>query len=170
MKNTNSSKERKHLVFLGVILFIVWVAFELFNYTVTNAGLDQMLSGMSIAGVISYATILAISFCGIDLACVCVEYNIHNDKSANYLVAAWSLAAIMNALIHVFFITEVAGKNVNIVVAMIIALFVLGVRALIFGLTVWLGKKYILNQQPIVSHAVVFQRGSKTYHPKRPIS
>ena len=86
----------------GVVLVLALLAFEIFNYSTTEFALLDLLGNLSIAGV-SWATILAIAFCGIDLAGIARLFSPETgeDEPAGvmYLLGAWLLAASLNALL-----------------------------------------------------------------------
>ena len=51
----------------GLIIVAALLAFEIFNYSTTDFALSDLLGGLSFLGL-SWSTILAIAFCGIDFA------------------------------------------------------------------------------------------------------
>jgi hypothetical protein len=53
--------------FLGVLLTIALLAFEIFNFSTTEFALGDVLGNLSFAGI-RWATLLSIAFCGIDFA------------------------------------------------------------------------------------------------------
>ena len=62
----NKVSFRRGLAF-GLIIISALIAFELFNYSTTEFALSDLLGDLSFAGI-SWATILALAFCGIDFA------------------------------------------------------------------------------------------------------
>jgi hypothetical protein len=90
-------------ILLGVILLVALLCFESFNFSTTQVALMDLLGGLTFAGV-SWATILAIAFCGIDFAGIArlfipEEQASEVSKDTWYLFGAWLLAATMNALL-----------------------------------------------------------------------
>jgi len=89
------------LVF-GAILLCALLAFELFNYSTTEFALHDLLGDLSFIGI-TWSTILALAFCGIDFAGIARLFTIEQNKSPVgnvwYLFAAWLLAATMNAML-----------------------------------------------------------------------
>ncbi len=88
---------------VGIILLVALVAFEAFNFSTTQVALADLLGSLSFAGF-SWATILAVAFCGIDFAGIARlflpedQFNqLRNDTW--YLFGAWLLAATMNAML-----------------------------------------------------------------------
>jgi hypothetical protein len=66
----NQLANRFHLqrgLIFGAIIVTALFAFEAFNYGTTHFALTDLLGDLSFAGL-SWATILAIAFCGIDFA------------------------------------------------------------------------------------------------------
>ncbi len=84
----------------GIIIVCALIAFEIFNYTTTQFALADVLGNLKFAGV-SWATILALAFCGIDFAGIARLFTPEQgrDEPAEvwYLFGAWLLAAGMNA-------------------------------------------------------------------------
>ena len=92
---------RRGLAF-GAIIVAALLAFEMFNYSTTEFALADLLGDLRFAGV-SWATILAVAFCGIDFAGIArlftPEQGVDEPAEVWYLFAAWLLAACMNAIL-----------------------------------------------------------------------
>ena len=86
----------------GVIIISALLAFELFNYSTTEFALSDLLGDLDFAGI-SWATILALAFCGIDFAGIArlftPEDGANEPNEVWYLFGAWLLAATMNAML-----------------------------------------------------------------------
>ena len=84
---------------LGLILLGALIAFELFNYSTTEFALSDLLGGLTL-GTLRWATILALAFSAMDFAGIAWLFT-PRQRGAGlhswYLVAAWFLAATMNA-------------------------------------------------------------------------
>jgi hypothetical protein len=84
----------------GIIILGALLAFEIFNYTTTQFALADVLGNLKFAGV-TWSTILALAFCGIDFAGIARLFTPEQgrDEPAEvwYLFGAWLLAAGMNA-------------------------------------------------------------------------
>src|SRR5512143_3678875 len=84
----------------GIIILGALVAFEIFNYSTTQFALADVLGNLKFAGI-SWSTILALAFCGIDFAGIARLFTPEQgrDEPAEvwYLFGAWLLAAGMNA-------------------------------------------------------------------------
>src|SRR5215475_7489211 len=94
-----SAAHRRGLIFGGIILCAL-LSFEVFNYSSTAFALHDILGELSF-GPLSWATILAIAFCGIDFAGIARIFTPETgrDEPAEvwYLFGAWLLAAGFNA-------------------------------------------------------------------------
>src|SRR6185295_5011434 len=90
---------KRGLIFGGIILSAL-LAFEVFNYSSTLFALSDILGDLSF-GPVSWATILAVAFCGIDFAGIAriftPEQGRNEPAEVWYLFAAWFLAAAFNA-------------------------------------------------------------------------
>ena len=92
---------RRGLLF-GVLILAALLAFEMFNYSTTDYALTDLLGNLRFLGI-SWATILAIAFCGIDFAGIArlftPEQGAEEPAEVWYLFGAWLLAATMNAML-----------------------------------------------------------------------
>lgn len=84
----------------GLMIIGALLAFEIFNFSTTQFALHDVLGDLSFAGL-SWATVLAIAFCGIDFAGIARLFTPQQgrDEPAEvwYLFGAWLLAAGFNA-------------------------------------------------------------------------
>jgi hypothetical protein len=94
-------KMRRGMVF-GVMILGAMLAFELFNYSTTDFALTNLLGDLRFVGI-RWATILAIAFCGMDFAGIARLFTPEKESGPHtevwYLMAAWFLAATMNAML-----------------------------------------------------------------------
>lgn len=91
---------RKGLVF-GAIMVGALLAFETFNFGTTEFALSNLLGDLRFAGL-RWATILALAFCAMDfagLARLLTPGRPGRSVDAWYLLAAWFVAAAMNAVL-----------------------------------------------------------------------
>lgn len=94
---------------IGLLFLMALVAFEIFNFDTTRYALDNLLGGVTFAGL-RWATVLAIAFCAIDFAGL-VRFFLPEEEDAPtpvgvwYLMGAWLLGATMNALMTWWAIT-----------------------------------------------------------------
>jgi hypothetical protein len=124
------------------------LAFESFNYGTTEFALADLLGELSFAGI-TWSTILALAFCGMDIAGIVRLFTSDRSEARSletwYLVAAWLLAATMNAALtwwavslaligHTGLGNEVLGRETLISsVPIFVALLVWLLRILIIG-------------------------------------
>lgn len=132
----------------GILIVGALIAFEMFNYSTTEFALMDLLGDLSFAGI-RWATILTIAFCGIDFAGIArlftPESGEGNPIEIWYLLAAWLLAAAMNAILtwwgvsiallnHESFENIVLGRETVLrVVPIFVAVLVWLIRVLIIG-------------------------------------
>ena len=92
----------KRGLFFGGIIIAAMLAFELFNYTTTDFALSNLLGDLRFVGL-RWATILAVAFCGMDFAGIARLFTPEKARGERtetwYLLAAWFLAATMNAML-----------------------------------------------------------------------
>jgi hypothetical protein len=99
MPSFNLDHQRK--LFIGFILLLALLAFEIFNFDTTQFALQSLLGDVRFLGIM-WATILAIAFCSIDFAGLIRLFSPESgsgvNKEAWYLMGAWLLGATMNAV------------------------------------------------------------------------
>lgn len=151
-------------ILIGVLIVSALVAFEIFNYSTTEFALLDLLGDLSFAGI-RWATILSIAFCGIDFAGIArlftPEKGEGNPIEVWYLLAAWLLAAFMNAVltwwgVSVALVNHDSFRNTTIdqgkilfYVPIFVAILVWLIRVLIIGTISLTGDKLFSfdNQQ-----------------------
>ena len=131
-----------------VMIFGALIAFEIFNYSTTEHALSDLLGSLTFAGI-SWSTILAIAFCGIDFAGIArlftPEQGQDEPKEVWYLFGAWLLAATMNAILTWWGVSMavtshtvqssavVDPQTITNVVPVFVAIMVWVIRILIIG-------------------------------------
>ncbi len=84
----------------GAILLSALLAFEVFNYSTTAFALTDLLGNLKFAGI-TWATVLAFAFCGIDFAGIARIFTPQRGRDEPtevwYLFGAWLMAALFNA-------------------------------------------------------------------------
>jgi len=139
---------KRGLVFGGIIIAAM-LSFELFNYTTTDFALTNLLGDLRFAGL-RWATILAIAFCGMDFAGIARLFtparHAKERSEVWYLLAAWFLAATMNAMLtwwgvslalltHAGLGNEILSRDTLLaVVPVFVAVLVWLIRILLIGL------------------------------------
>lgn len=91
-------KLRSMSVYMAMIVAAL-AAFEIFNFSTTDFALRDILGSQG-NGLLPWATILSLAFCGMDIAGIARILTSQNEegkeKSSWYLLGAWVLAAAMN--------------------------------------------------------------------------
>lgn len=107
MNTTNTSLQFRQIriqrgLLFGFMIILALLAFEVFNYSTTDYALTDLLGELDFYGI-SWATILAIAFCGIDFAGIARLFTPEQGEDEPvevwYLFGAWLLAATMNAML-----------------------------------------------------------------------
>lgn len=102
---------------IGLIMLAALAAFELFNFSTTEYALATFFGGRYDAlGIASWATVLAIAFCGIDFAGLArlftPEQQWHKEpKEVRLLTGAWFLGAGMNAVMTWWAVAQALSEN-----------------------------------------------------------
>ena len=132
----------------GLIIILALLSFEIFNYSTTDFALRDLLGTLDFMGI-SWATILAIAFCGIDFAGIARLFTpgegSNKPDEVWYLFGAWLLAATMNAMLT-WWGVSIAILNHNSLGSSVIARATLVRVAPIFvALLVWLIRVLIIG-------------------------
>lgn len=89
-------------IIFGLLIIGALIAFEIFNYSTTEFAMSDLLGDLKFGGM-TWATILALAFCGIDFAGIArlftPEQGSEEPKEVWYLFGAWLIAATMNAIL-----------------------------------------------------------------------
>jgi len=174
----------------GIIIVGALLAFEVFNYSTTQFALADVLGSLKFAGI-SWATILALAFCGIDFAGIARLFTPEQgrDEPAEvwYLFGAWLLAAAMNATLtwwgvsvaivnHSSLAGGVVMTNATLtkIVPVFVAIMVWLIRVLIIGSFSIAGERLFSQSEPRAfqhpSHSVLQPASSLTSRARPPIS
>jgi len=158
---------KRGLVF-GSIIIAAMLAFELFNYTTTDYALTNLLGDLRFMGV-RWATILAVAFCGMDFAGIARLFTPERGRGERtevwYLLAAWFLAATMNATLtwwgvslallnHGGLGNEILGRETLLsAVPVFVAILVWLIRILLIGLLSMAGERLFTFMEQSVRNA-----------------
>lgn len=139
---------RSTAIYSGIIILAMF-AFEAFNYATTAYALKDLLGELSFAGL-SWATLMALAFCGIDFAgiarLVSQKGRQENASESWYLFAAWLIAGTFNAALTWWGVsiaiaghemrssTVVSTQSLTAVVPVLVAILVWVIRVLIIGM------------------------------------
>ncbi len=155
---------RRGTSFLALIVGAT-VLFEAFNFSTTEHALGGVIGGLRFLGI-SWATILALAFCGIDFAGIArlfaPEERADGRVEGIYLLAAWLLAGVINAVTTWWAITVallqqpalgnelVSRQDLLLYVPILIAGAVWLIRILLIGtLTLSSGKSGAQRNPPV---------------------
>ena len=164
---------RRGLVF-GVIIVTALFAFEVFNYSTTEFALKDLLGELSFAGI-SWATILAIAFCGIDFAGIArlftpTQGNTQQQPAHNeawYLFGAWLLAATMNAMLTWWGVSLAILERQNLGNAVASREVLLRAVPIFVALLVWLIRVLIIGTFSVSGDRLFSQDDQRAYAPAR---
>ena len=147
IQSLSRSKIRSASVY-GAIIICALIAFEAFNYGTTKYALQDLLGDLRFAGI-SWATLMAMAFCGLDFAGIArlITQNgrEENPKSSWYLFGAWLLAATFNAALtwwgvsiaiashNTISATLISTQSLTTIVPVMVAIMVWVIRILIIG-------------------------------------
>ncbi len=100
LRKTFSGVQVRSGTVYAVIIILAMFAFEIFNFSTTAFSLRDLLGDLTFARI-SWATFLALAFCGIDFAGIARLITPENRKTdlkeSWYLFGAWLIAATANA-------------------------------------------------------------------------
>ena len=160
---------RRGLAF-GLIIISALLAFEIFNYSTTEFALSDLLGDLSFAGI-SWATILALAFCGIDFAGIArlftPEEGARELHEVWYLFGAWLLAATMNAMLTWWGVSLALLNHESLGNAVVDRATLLKVVPLFVAILVWLIRVLIIGTFSVAGERLFSQtesyRGNGTY-------
>ena len=174
-------KMRRGVVF-GAMIIGAMLAFELFNYTTTDFALTNLLGDLRFVGV-RWATILAIAFCGMDFAGIARLFTPEKESGAHtetwYLLAAWFLAATMNAMLtwwgvslallsHQGLGNEILGRDTLLAaVPIFVSVLVWVIRILLIGMLSMAGSKLFSQMEEVLRRDEV--RAARPQPAARPV-
>ena len=145
----------------GIIILGALIAFELFNYSTTEYALADLLGNLSFLGI-SWATILAIAFCGIDFAGIA---RLHTPEAGYgqpgetwYLFGAWLLAATMNAMLTWWGVSLAIVNNSSLGSSVIDQQTLLRVVPIFVAVLVWLIRVLIIGTYSLAGNRLLTQR------------
>jgi hypothetical protein len=164
----------------GVLIVLALLAFEMFNYSTTEYSLSDLLGDLKFMGI-SWATILAIAFCGIDFAGLArmftPEQGADEPNEVWYLFGAWLLAATMNAFLTWWGVslailnhgssgnTILSQETIIKVVPVFVAVMVWLIRVLIIGTFSLAGDRIFSQSNRHVRSAVPQFKASSSRQP-----
>ncbi|OGO34938.1 MAG: hypothetical protein A2W35_08275 [Chloroflexi bacterium RBG_16_57_11] len=163
---------RRGLVF-GVIIVTALFAFEMFNFSTTEFALEDLLGDLSFAGI-SWATILAIAFCGIDFAGIARLFTPTDHEKrqpaqneAWYLFGAWLLAATMNAMLTWWGVSLAILERQDVGNAVASREVILRAVPVFVAVLVWLIRVLIIGTFSVAGDRLFSQDDQRIYSPSR---
>ncbi len=164
----------KRGILFGVMILGAMLAFELFNYSTTDFALTNLLGDLRFMGL-RWGMILAIAFCGIDFAGIARLFSPTKDRGERtetwYLLAAWFLAATMNAMLtwwgvslalldHSSLGNEILSRATLLsVVPVFVAVLVWVIRTLLIGMLSMAGDRLFVRVEDSLRSATQVERG-----------
>lgn len=138
-KSLNIIKTRKEVLYM-IVFVLALIAFEAFNYSTTDFALSDLLGDLRFVGI-RWATLLSISFCGIDFAGIALLLAPHNNegetRSEWFMFGAWILAATMNALLTWWGVVLAIQSHLVISAGVVDEGFVTSTMPVFIALMVW---------------------------------
>ncbi len=136
-------------LWLGLILLAALVAFELFNFATTEYALQTLFGPRDALGLATWATVLAIAFCGIDFAGLSrlftPETGRKEPKEIWLLTGAWFLGAGMNAIMTWWAVASALSANAVLGNELVTRAEVLRVGPVVIAGLVWLTRVLIIG-------------------------
>jgi len=162
-KLLDNLRENPNSLYMAIIVAAL-VAFELFNFSTTDFALRGMFGSQS-AGGMSWSTILALAFCGMDFAGIARLLAPHKEEAESrdswFLLGAWVLAAAMNAGLTWWAISiAVYNQPVNNALILDPMTFVTAVPVLV-AVMVWLIRILIIGTLVSSLNNVLYSKQSK---------
>jgi hypothetical protein len=153
-------------LFFGVLIITALFAFEIFNYSTTDFALQDLLGNLKFAGV-SWATILAVAFCGIDFAGIARLFTPEEgSKEPNevwYLFGAWMLAATMNAMLTWWGVSIAILNHQTLGSAVVARQTLLHVVPVFVAVMVWLIRVLIIGTFSVAGERLFSQSARQDY-------
>jgi len=156
---------RRGMAWGGIIIGAL-LAFEIFNYSTTQFALTDVLGNLKFAGI-SWATILALAFCGIDFAGIARLFT--PEKGQNeptevwYLFGAWLLAAGMNAILTWWGVSVAIVNHSSLAGGVIVASTTLiKVVPIFVAIMVWLIRVLIIGTFSVAGNRLFSQGDAST--------
>ena len=130
-----------------LIIIVAMAAFEVFNYATTVYALEDLLGDLTFFGI-SWATFLALAFCGIDfagIASLISQPHERANKDTWYLFGAWLLAGSANAALTWWGVTMAITSHSSISSALVSASMLVKVVPIFVAVMVWVIRVLIIS-------------------------
>ncbi|MEN8241659.1 MAG: hypothetical protein ABFS17_07040 [Chloroflexota bacterium] len=147
------------LLMIGALL-----AFEIFNYSTTEFAMADLLGGLSFGGL-RWSTILALAFCGIDFAGIARLFTpaqeAEDQTEVWYLLAAWMLAATMNATLTWWGVSIAISQHTSLGSAVIPRETLQTAVPVFVAVMVWLSRVLIIGTFSVAGDKLFSQQGQR---------
>ena len=157
----------------GVIIIAALLAFEIFNYSTTEFALGDLIGDLTFLGV-TWSTILALAFCGIDFAGIArlftPEVGADEPNDVWYLFGAWLLAATMNAMLTWWGVSIAIIEHQSLGEAVIARETLLRVVPIFVAVFVWLIRVLIIGTFSVAGERLFSQASRQTTANRRTLS
>jgi len=133
-----------------LILVAALIAFELFNFSTTEYALGTCFGGHDALGLASWATVLAVAFCGIDFAGLSRLFTPESDfrrepREVWLLTGAWLLGALMNAAMTWWAVATALSENSSLGNTLVARDQILQAVPLFVAVLVWLTRVMLIG-------------------------
>jgi hypothetical protein len=160
-------------LFFGVLIITALLAFEIFNYSTTDFALGDLLGNLKFAGM-SWATILAVAFCGIDFAGLArlftPEEGAKEPNEVWYLFGAWMLAATMNAMLTWWGVSIAILNHQTLGSAVVARQTLLHIVPIFVAVMVWLIRVLIIGTFSVAGNRLFSQPSRQGYAKRQSFS
>jgi len=157
-----------------MIIISALLAFEIFNFSITEFALRDMLGDLGM-GAVRWSFILSLAFSGMDFAGIArlLTYPLNankNDREGWYLLGAWVLAASMNAGLTWWGISvAIYNQPADSVFLLDPMTFVTAIPVLV-ALMVWIIRILIIGMLvSALNHPVQDQLSKQSYPRRKPL-
>jgi hypothetical protein len=136
-------------LWFGLILLGALIAFEMFNFSTTEYALATLFGRQDALGVVTWAKVLAIAFCGIDFAGLSrlftPETGRKEPKEIWLLTGAWLLGAGMNAIMTWWAVGSALSANQSLGNELLSRADILQYGPIFIAALVWLTRILIIG-------------------------
>ncbi|MBN2471659.1 MAG: hypothetical protein JXN59_13140, partial [Anaerolineae bacterium] len=157
-----------------LIMILALVAFELFNFSTTEYALNSFFGPHDALGLASWATVLALAFCGIDFAGLSRLFTPTADwrrepREVWFLTLAWLLGAAMNAIMTWWAITSALSENPALGNELVTRQQIMRIVPVFVAALVWLTRIMLIGSLATLGDQLFGRAGKATaLHPARP--
>ncbi|MCA9998760.1 MAG: hypothetical protein KDE56_23510 [Anaerolineales bacterium] len=158
---------------IATIITLAVLGFELFNFDTTRFALATIMRGRTFAGL-SWATVLALAFCSLDLAGLVRVFTIEPTAKQTSLelwlmTAAWLLGATLNAAMTWYAMALlIAPLGADIGAALFTHAQMLRAAPLLIATLVWLTRILLISSVTLTLERFMHAQESRVTPPRPP--